>query len=155
MDTASVKEHINTLRDEIIFYLFDDGDIDNIAPFFELCDYPAGSIIFKEGDPGDFIGFVISGKLEVKKQTEFKGNQLIIALLTKGAMVGELSMFDKHRRSATVEAVEDTSLIIFRSESMDSLMQQHPYTGIKILKGLIKILSLRLRKATERITNIF
>jgi CRP/FNR family cyclic AMP-dependent transcriptional regulator len=155
MDTVSVKEHINTLRDEIIFYLFDDEDIDKIAPFFELRDHPAGSIIFKEGDPGDFIGFVISGKLEVKKQTEFKGNQLIIALLTKGAMVGELSMFDKRQRSATVEAVEDTSLIIFRSESMDSLMQRHPYTGIKILKGLIKILSLRLRKATERLTNIF
>jgi len=155
MDTVSVKEHINTLRDEIIFYLLDDEDIDKIAPFFELCDYPAGSIIFKEGDPGNFIGFVISGKLEVKKQTEFKGNQLIIALLTKGAMVGELSMFDKRQRSATVEAVEDTSLIVFRSESMESLMQQHPYTGIKILKGLIKILSLRLRKATERLTNIF
>jgi CRP/FNR family cyclic AMP-dependent transcriptional regulator len=155
MGTVSVKEHINTLRDEIIFYLFDDEDIDKIAPFFELRDHPAGSIIFKEGDPGNFIGFVISGKLEVKKQTEFKGNQLIIALLTKGAMVGELSMFDKRQRSATVEAVEDTSLIIFRSESMESLMQQHPYTGIKILKGLIKILSLRLRKATERLTNIF
>jgi CRP/FNR family transcriptional regulator, cyclic AMP receptor protein len=155
MDTASVKEHINALRDEIIFYLFDDEDIDKIVPFFELCDYPAGSIIFKEGDPGDFIGFVLSGKLEVKKQTEFKGNQLIIALLTKGAMVGELSMFDKHQRSATVEAVEDTSFIIFRSESMESLMQQHPYTGIKILKGLIRVLSLRLRKATERLTNIF
>ncbi len=155
MDTVSIKEHINTLRDEIIFYMFDDEDIDKIAPFFELRDHPAGSIIFKEGDPGDFIGFVISGKLEVKKQTEFKGNQLIIALLTKGAMVGELSMFDKRQRSATVEAVEDTSLIIFRSESMESLMQQHPYTGIKILKGLIKILSLRLRKATERLTNIF
>jgi CRP/FNR family transcriptional regulator, cyclic AMP receptor protein len=155
MDTASVKEHINTLRDEIIFYMFDDEDIDKIVPFFELCDYPAGSIVFKEGDPGNFIGFVISGKLEVKKQTEFKGNQLIIALLTKGAMVGELSMFDKRRRSATVEAVEDTSLIIFRSEAMESLMQQHPYTGIKILKGLIRVLSLRLRKATERLTNIF
>ena len=155
MDTVSIKEHINTLRDEIIFYLFDDEDIEKIAPFFELRDCPAGSIIFKEGDPGNFIGFVISGKLEVKKQTEFKGNQLIIALLTKGAMVGELSMFDKRQRSATVEAVEDTSLIIFRSESMDSLMQQHPYTGIKILKGLIKILSLRLRKATDRLTNIF
>jgi CRP/FNR family transcriptional regulator, cyclic AMP receptor protein len=155
MDTVSVKEHINTLRDEIIFYLFDDEDIDKIAPFFELRDCPAGSIVFKEGDPGNFIGFVISGKLEVKKQTEFKGNQLIIALLTKGAMVGELSMFDKRQRSATVEAVEDTSLIIFRSESMESLMRQHPYTGIKILKGLIRILSLRLRKATERLTNIF
>lgn len=155
MDTLSVKEHINTLRDEIIFYMFDDEDIDKIAPFFEQVDYSAGSIIFKEGDPGNFIGFVLSGKLEVKKQTEFKGNQLIIALLTKGAMVGELSMFDKRQRSATVEAVEDTSLIIFKSESMESFMQQHPYTGIKILKGLIRILSLRLRKATERLTDIF
>jgi len=155
MDTVSVKEHINTLRDEIIFYMFDDEDIDKIAPFFERCDYPAGSVLYKEGEPGNFIGLVLSGKLEVKKQTEFKGNQIIIALLTKGAMVGELSMFDKRRRSATVEAVEDTSLIIFKSASMESLMQQHPYTGIKILKGLIRILSLRLRKATERLTDIF
>jgi CRP-like cAMP-binding protein len=150
-----IKEHLNTLRKEMMFDMLDDEDIEKITPFFEVIIYPANKVIFKEGDLGDFIGFVLSGKLEVKKLTEFKGNQLIIALLSRGAMVGELSMFNEHKRSATVEAVEETTLMILRNEAMESLIKQHPYTGIKILKALIRILALRLRKATERLTTIF
>lgn len=155
MGDKKVKELLKDLREEMIFSLLDGEDIDKIAPFFELTTYPSGTVVFKEGDPGDFVGLVISGKLEVKKQTEFKGNQVIIALLTKGALVGELSIFDRHKRSATVEAVEKTIVLTLRNNALEDLMQQHPCTGIKLLKGLLRILSLRLRKATERLTMIF
>jgi CRP-like cAMP-binding protein len=155
MENIIIREQLNKLREEMIFDLLDDRDIEQIVPFFELVTYSAGTVIFKEGDPGDFVGFVVSGKLEVKKQTEFKGNQLIIALLGSGALVGELSMFDKHNRSATVEAKEDTVLIKLWNEKFESLIGQHPYIGIKILKSFIRILSLRLRKVTERLTAIF
>ena len=155
MDNTAIKDHLNELREEIIFSLLDDEDIEKVTPFFQLIEYPEKTVVFREGDPGDFVGFVISGKVEVKKQTEFKGNQLIIALLTKGAMVGELSIFDNRKRSATVEAVEDTTLLLLRHDSLEALIQEFPYTGVKILKGLIRILSLRLRKATERLTTIF
>ena len=155
MENTAIKDHLDELREEIIFSLLDDEDIEKITPFFQLIEYPEKTVVFREGDPGDFVGFVISGKVEVKKQTEFKGNQLIIALLTKGAMVGELSIFDNRKRSATVEAVEDTTLLLLRHDSLEALIQEFPYTGVKILKGLIRILSLRLRKATERLTTIF
>jgi CRP/FNR family cyclic AMP-dependent transcriptional regulator len=155
MVNNTITECLNMLREDMIFSFLEDGEIEKIAPFFELGNYPANTSIFKEGDPSDFMGFVISGKLEVKKQTEFKGNQLIIALLSKGALVGELSIFDKHNRSASVEAVNDTTLIILKHQALDSLMQQYPDIGIKILKGLVRVLSLRLRKATERLTTIF
>jgi CRP/FNR family transcriptional regulator, cyclic AMP receptor protein len=155
MGNNTIKVHLNELRGEIIFSLLGDEDIEKIAPFFQLVDFPEKTVIFREGDPGDFVGFVVSGKVEVKKQTEFKGNQLIIALLTKGAMTGEMSMFDQRKRSATVEAVEDTTLLLLGNDAFESLIQQYPYVGVKILKGLIRILSLRLRKATERLTTIF
>jgi CRP-like cAMP-binding protein len=155
MPEITVKEHLKKIGDEMIFYLLNDEDMEQIAPFFELKDYPANTVIFREGDLGDFVAFVVSGKLEVKKQTEFKGNQLIIALLGSGALVGELSMFDKHNRSATVETKEDTILIMLKNESFDALIQKYPYIGVKILKGFIRVLSLRLRKATERLTTIF
>jgi len=155
MDNEQIKELLRDLREEIIFSLLDNEDIEKIAPFFELNTYPFGAVVFKEEDPGDFVGLVISGKLEVKKQTEFKGNQVIIALLTKGALVGELSILDRHSRSATVEAVEKTTMLILRNERLEALMQEHPSTGIKLLKGLLRILSIRLRKATERLTHIF
>lgn len=155
MGTNTIKDHLQDLREETIFSLLEDEDIENIIPFFQLLEYPEKTVVFREGDPGDFIGFILSGKVEVKKQTEFKGNQLIIALLSKGAMVGELSMFDKRKRSATVEAVENTTLLLLTNEAFDALIQKYPFTGVKILKGLIRILSLRLRKATERLTTIF
>ncbi|NWF97845.1 MAG: cyclic nucleotide-binding domain-containing protein [Nitrospirae bacterium] len=153
--SKEVIEQLKNIKDEMIFEFLNEQDFVIIAPFFELKNYPLGTIVFKEGEPGEFIGFVLSGKLEVKKQTEFKGNQLIIAILGKGSMVGELSIFDEHKRSATVEAVEDTNLLIIKNDSINSLIEQFPYIGAKLLKGLIRILSLRLRKATERLTNIF
>jgi CRP/FNR family transcriptional regulator, cyclic AMP receptor protein len=155
MEKSETKKYLIELRNEMIFSLLDDEDIENIVSFFDLVTYPAKAVIFREGEVGDFLGFVVSGKLEVKKQTEFKGNQVIIALLSPGALVGELSIFDQHKRSATVEAVEDTLMLILKNKAVDSLVQQYPYTGIKLLKGLIRILSLRLRKATERLTTIF
>jgi CRP/FNR family cyclic AMP-dependent transcriptional regulator len=155
MGDDKVKELLNDLRKEIIFSLFDDEDVEKIAPFFETTTYLPGTILFREGDPGDFFGLVMSGKLEVKKHTEFRGKQVVIALLTRGALVGELSMFDRHSRSATVEAVEKTTMIILRNEALEALMQQYPCTGLKLLRGLGRILSLRLRKATERLTTIF
>ncbi|MEW6586764.1 MAG: cyclic nucleotide-binding domain-containing protein [Nitrospirota bacterium] len=155
METDQKKAFLEEIKDEIICCFLDSKEIEKIAPFFEIMRYPANTLIFKEGTPGDFIGFIVSGKVEVKKQTEFKGNQIIVALLGKGALVGELSMFDKHYRSATVEAVEDTTMVILRNEALESLLKQYPDIGIQLLKGFIRVLSLRLRKATERLTTMF
>ena len=155
MEDGTIHNHICKFKDEITFSFLNEEDFEKISCFFESVTYPAQTVIFKEGDPADFIGFVFSGKLEVKKQTEFKGNQLIIAILTRGALVGELSIFDEHERSATVEAVEETSILKLRNEAFDALLREYPEIGIRILKGFIRILSLRLRKTTERLTTIF
>src|SRR3972149_6506915 len=138
MDNKKVKELIRDLREELIFSLLEDEDIEKIAPFIELTTYPSGTVLFKEGDPGDFVGCVISGKLEVKKQTEFKGKQVIIALLSKGGLFGELSIFDRHSRSATVEAVEETTSLNVGSDSEDAHREQHPCPGKILLKGLVR-----------------
>lgn len=152
----NLKDLIYKFRDElVIFHLLTEEELGQILPYLEVVYYPAGTVIFKEGDPGGFMGFVGSGKLEVKKHTEFKGKQIILALLSKGSFVGELSLIDEQPRSATVVSLEDSKLIILKSESLDSLMQKHPHTGIKILKGICRILAIRLRKAGERLSLIF
>ncbi|MBS1232606.1 MAG: CarD family transcriptional regulator [Nitrospirae bacterium] len=155
MPDNTIRNNLCKFSEEIPFSFLNEEDFEKIACFFESVTYPAQTVIFKEGDPAEFIGFVLSGKIEVKKQTEFKGNQLIIAILTKGALVGELSIFDEHKRSTTHEAVEETSMLKLTNEAFDALLRDYPEIGIKILKGLIRILSLRLRKTTERLASIF
>ncbi len=150
-----LQELIYQFKDEMkICQLLEDEETDKVIPCFELVSYPAGTVIFNEGEPGDFIGFVISGKLEVKKHTEFN-KQIILAILSKGSFVGELSLFDKQPRSATVIAHEDSQLIILRRDKFESFIQQYPHIGSKILIGIIRTLSARLRKATERLASIF
>jgi CRP/FNR family cyclic AMP-dependent transcriptional regulator len=91
----------------------------------------------------------------VKKQTEFKGKQVIIALLGKGSIVGEMSLIDQHPRSATVVAREDSQMVILRREAVESISKKYPHIGIKILKGLNRVLSIRLRQTVDRLIGIF
>ncbi len=152
----NLKELILGLKDELkIFYFLSNEEVEKLIPYFEMIRYHAGDTIFYEGDAGNFIGIVISGKLEVRKQTEFKGRQIILALLGQGSFVGELSFIDEQPRSATVIASEDSELIILRREALDSLMEIYPVIEIKILKGLNRILAKRLRKAVDRLAIIF
>jgi len=150
-----IREFIKDLKGEIVFFLFNEKELEEIFPFFELRHFPSNSVVFREGDEGNFICFILSGKLEVKKEAEFKGNQIILAILGKGSLVGELSLFDKYYRSATVEAVEDTLLLVLKNSTLDELIEKYPQAVIKLLKSFIRVLSLRLRKATERLTTIF
>jgi len=147
-----IYEHREALN---ILYSLTDEELNQIAPSFELFQYPAGSTILKEGDSGNFLGFIVSGKLEVRKETEFKGRQVVLALLTKGSFVGELNFFDEQPRSATVFAAEDSELLILKRSAFDDFAQRHPYAGIKVLQGLNRVLSIRLRKAVERFAEIF
>lgn len=151
-----VRKIIKALKDDAaLFRLFAEEDLEKVAPYFEEAHFKAGSLVFKEGDPPDFIALVRKGKVEIKKQTEFKGKQIILAHMTKGSVLGELAVFDDFPRSASVEAIEDTDLLILKNEAMESFIESNPELGIKLLKGVSRVLSLRLRQLAERLVVIF
>lgn len=151
-----LKQTLIELKDDLkIFNLLSDEELEQIIPLFEKITLKTGETLFSEGDPGDFVGFIASGKLEVKKQTEFKGKQIVLALLSKGSLVGELALADEQPRSATVVAHEDSELAVLKRKVLDSLMLEHPHIGVKLLKGLNRILSIRLRKSVDRLATIF
>lgn len=156
MDTI-LRDFIFSNKDHLIlFNMLDEAEVQLSIPYFEVVRYKKGDILFHEGDEGDYIGIILSGVLEVKKNTEFKGKQVIIASLKEGSFVGEMSLVnDKEPRSATVAASEDSELLVLSRESLDSLIDQHPSVGAKILKGLNQVLAIRLRKAVERLASIF
>jgi CRP-like cAMP-binding protein len=152
-----VKNFVASHKEQLILFNFlDEEEVEKILPYFDVVKYQKGKIIFNEGDEGDYIGIILSGILEVKKQTEFKGRQVIIASHREGSCVGEMALANENKpRSATVAASENSELIILSRDSLDSLIDQFPSTGAKILKGLNHVLAIRLRKAAERLAKIF
>jgi CRP-like cAMP-binding protein len=107
----NLLELINDLKEEmkICEYLTDD-ELERVSPCFEVEHYPAGTFLFREGDTGDYMGFVISGKIEITKQTEFKGKEIVIALVGKGSFIGEISTFDTLPRSEFLRSIPRPAL---------------------------------------------
>lgn len=73
----------------------------------EQVSFPAGAVIFKEGDKADSVYFLESGSIEVSRTDN--GLKIPLAKLAKDAVFGEMALIDKKPRSATVTALEPTS----------------------------------------------
>jgi len=152
-----IRDLIFDMKDELmLFHMLSHEQMEKVVPYLDVVDYSKGSILLKEGECGDFLAFIVRGKMEVKKQTEFAGKQIVLATLGRGSLVGELSFINSEEpRSATVAALEDSEVVILRRDALDDLTRQHPEIGVLILKGMIRILAIRLRKAVERLSYVF
>ncbi|MBM3302827.1 MAG: cyclic nucleotide-binding domain-containing protein, partial [Deltaproteobacteria bacterium] len=112
------------------------------------------TILFREGDDADSVYFVIEGKLDVIKESARKGSKseyVLISTLSQGRSIGEMSVIDKTPRSATVRVREKAVLASLKADGFDLLLLNHPKVGIKILKGIARLLSMNLRKTSARL----
>jgi CRP/FNR family cyclic AMP-dependent transcriptional regulator len=68
-----------------------------------------GELLFKEGDPSDSMYVVKKGRVSVFK---LKGTQEVeLAEVGPGQMIGEMAFFDRKPRSASIKATSDTEII--------------------------------------------
>lgn len=108
--------------------LEDLDDFYNSGQAFSTRTYQPGEIIVREGESGDFSFKIISGSVEVSKMAE--GKRKVLAKLGKGEIVGELAVFTKEPRSATVKALDTTTIRIMDKESVDKELEKlSPWVG--------------------------
>jgi len=81
--------------------------------------------VLREGDPGDSILIVASGRLEVYKETEIRG-RVFLATLREGDFFGEFGYFAGSRRQASVVAAEDTEVLEITREDMEKVVKKFP-----------------------------
>jgi CRP/FNR family transcriptional regulator len=109
--------------------------------------WSAGEVIFREGDTGDTCYVLQEGSVRVTRNHS-DGRTITLAELRSGDLFGELAMFDSERRSATVEAVEDTTAVALLAGDMRRMLMRHPEISIKLLSAFAD----RLKEANERIS---
>lgn len=123
-----------------------------VTRHMNLVDLKQGEIVFREGDKGDYVCFVAEGTLDVLKKTE-KGDYVVLASLPKGRSIGEMAVIDDFPRSATVRARTEATLLTLNRKGFDLIMEKHSDVGVKILKGISRLLSQNLRKTSSRLVD--
>lgn len=155
MAVVSIKEPQCPLnRDELrnIFTFLSEAECVEICAYLELKEWESGAVLMQDGEPGDFMGFLVKGKLTVKKETSFPGKHILVAILEQGSMVGEISAVEPQLRNATVVATEKSRLLVLTHDNLNKLLETNNDLGAKLLKRIIHVLSVRLRKASDRLS---
>jgi CRP/FNR family transcriptional regulator len=139
-DTAAL------LRGVPLFNELSENDLERIARVAVPRTYPAGTVILREGDPGDTCYVLRAGRARVTRQ-HADGRSITLTNLGAGEIFGELAMFGGEVRSATVEAVDEVRAVALLAADLKRLLSEHPEIAVKLLGAL----SGRLREANARI----
>jgi CRP-like cAMP-binding protein len=94
--------------------------------------------LFAKGDLGTSMYVIVAGRVRVHI-----GDQTVVEL-SDGEIVGELAALDPEPRSASVSAIDPTTLYRIEQSTLQDLMEHHP----EIVQGVIKELAQRLRDTT-------
>ncbi|MDO3379180.1 cyclic nucleotide-binding domain-containing protein [Geoalkalibacter halelectricus] len=144
------------LKDELRFLRFlDEDDVEVLRAYLKCWQVRAGETLWHEGEQGSYLVFVVRGRLEEKKRTEFEGHQVIAGVYGPGAIVGEFGLLDEQPRAFTVAALEDAGLLTLEEQAFARLSVEHPQIAIRLLKGILYAVTQRLKKSFDRLAAIF
>jgi len=106
-------------------------DMEDLLVCVQQMTRSAGSVIFEQGDAGDALFFIDSGKVDISI-THPGGTRKEIAHLEEGASFGEMALLTGEPRTATVSAATDVSLLKIAKEHFDELVDRSPAIRLAI-----------------------
>ncbi|HZL47729.1 MAG TPA: Crp/Fnr family transcriptional regulator [Solirubrobacteraceae bacterium] len=122
-------------------------DLERIADLAVPRAFEPGQVVFREGDASDTCYIVRSGRARAVREHS-GGRTITLATFGPGDIFGELALFEDERRSATVEAIEPTSVVAVLGPDMRRLMIEHPGISARLVIALGR----RLRETNERLS---
>lgn len=111
-------------------------------------DYAQGSVIFKEGDPGDRVYFIQSGKVRIDKSVGERFKTL--GVLARGDLFGEMALISDRPRTATATAVEACRLVALDSGTFFRILRSSYDVTVKVIEQL----AARLAEADRRLETL-
>lgn len=110
--------------------------------------YKKGELIIQQGTTGDCMYVVQTGQLEIIQENE--GKSIRLAVLSKGDIFGEMALFQKRTRSATVRALNDSQVITVDKKIFLRRVHEDPSLAYSILQKM----SQRIRELDNELTQI-
>lgn len=139
-----------TLRSLPTFAHLSEARLNVLAAAASQIEVARHQVVVREGDQSsENVYFVLSGGLRVSI-CDAEGREVILSMLGAGDVFGELGVIDDHPRSATVEAVEPTRLVVFSKHNFLQILADNFDIALSMMRGL----AARLRLADQRIESL-
>jgi CRP-like cAMP-binding protein len=125
--------------------------IEELAALMTPVSFRAGDAVFMEGEPGEALYVVNSGKVRIWV-VDGDANQVTLAELESGNFLGEMAVLDGGKRSASATAVIDSELHRLRREDFEGFMVSHPEAALQVIRGVGERLRQTNLLVSQRVT---
>src|ERR1700732_1139032 len=102
--------------------------------------YQEGEIVFTQGDPGDALYGVVTGRIRISASTR-DGKEMFLNIMEPGDTFGEIALLDGRPRTATASATSPSELIIITRDHFLELLKREP----ELVSHVIQLLCERIR----------
>ncbi len=139
-----------TLKQFILFQDLPPSLLSRVAAIARERKYPRRSVIFVEGDKGDYVVLIASGIIKITRAAA-DGRVKTLALLRPRDFFGEMALFLPGKsRSATAEALTECRLITIEEGDFERLLKEIPQMSLRIIQTLAH----RLQDANRQIKSL-
>jgi NTE family protein len=124
----------DVLRNARLLTSLDDWVLDRLSSGLQRVQVAAGEWLFRQGDDGDSLAIVVSGRLEVVAEGDEEPS--VLRAVGPGDALGELALLTRSARSASVRAVRDSELLKLPREVFDRMLAEEPKFAIGLARAL-------------------
>ncbi|HEX7180224.1 MAG TPA: patatin-like phospholipase family protein [Thermoanaerobaculia bacterium] len=135
--TPSPAEARAFLASTHLFKGLDDAALDEVLAQLEWLLVPGGSCVCREGEEGDSLYLVVTGRLAILRELE-NAEDLLLAEVGRGESFGEISILTGKPRSATVRALRDSVLARLPRERGEILLRRNPGFTLALTRTLVR-----------------
>lgn len=142
---------IKHLKDIRLLHKFSLNELKSISKFLLKREYKAGEIIFRENYPHVVLYFIVDGEVSIYLEKE--DQQIPVVTLGKGDHFGEIGLFTEVNRTATAQAVQDTTVFALSKHDFKRFIVKNSGSGVKLLYKLAQGLTERVIEHTYKQKN--
>ena len=119
------------LRTVPIFSELSEADIASLARLTSRRSCPKDTVVFFENEEGDSFFIIVDGRIKVTILGD-DGREVILSVLGRGDFFGEMALLEKHRRTATVTATSDLTIVVMHERDFRAMEDVMPDVANRI-----------------------
>jgi hypothetical protein len=119
-----VDEFVEAVKPQPFFADLSRIEATVLSGYLDCYGVPAGTVVLREGDEGDFLALLLTGRAIISKV--FDGADRFLHEMSIGEFVGEMSLVDGQPRFASCVAIEPSDFAVLSKDDFESLLQEPP-----------------------------
>jgi len=143
--------HCPALAGIPLFKQLSPAALEKIAALMTPVSFKAGDTVFLEREPGEALYVVDSGKVRIWV-LDGEANKVTLSELEPGNFLGEMSVLDGGKRSASATAMVDSKLHRLRREDFEAFLVDHPQVALEVMRGIGERLRQTNLLVSQRVT---